>query len=96
VPKDKGERFVLMVTGALAVWNVASLSLSAWRPIGLNKKGLLRVLGQRRSPPYGAVIELRLVSSPSAKKTYAARSDFDNRKERGYPLSANAGKTTEL
>jgi hypothetical protein len=22
IPKDKGERFVLMVTGALAVWNV--------------------------------------------------------------------------
>jgi hypothetical protein len=43
VPKDKGERFVLMVTGALAVWNVGIAFLVGLTAYWLNKKGLLRV-----------------------------------------------------
>lgn len=43
VPKDKGERFVLMVTGALAVWNVGIAFVVGVAAYWLNKKGLLRV-----------------------------------------------------
>lgn len=43
VPKDKGERFVLMVTGALAVWNVGIAFVVGVAAFWLNKKGILRV-----------------------------------------------------
>jgi MFS superfamily sulfate permease-like transporter len=43
VPKDKGERFVLMITGALAVWNVGIAFVVGLGAYWLNKKGLLRV-----------------------------------------------------
>jgi xanthine/uracil permease len=43
VPKDKGERFVLMATGALAVWNVGIAFVVGLSAYWLNKKGLLRV-----------------------------------------------------
>ena len=43
VPKDKGERFVLLVTGALAVWNVGIAFVLGTAAYWLNKKGLLRV-----------------------------------------------------
>jgi MFS superfamily sulfate permease-like transporter len=43
VPKDKGERFVLMVTGALAVWNVGIAFVVGVAAYGLNKKGFLRI-----------------------------------------------------
>ena len=43
VPKDKGERFVLMITGALAVWNVGIAFVVGLSGYWLNKKGLLRV-----------------------------------------------------
>jgi MFS superfamily sulfate permease-like transporter len=43
IPKDKGERFVLMVTGALAVWNVGIAFVVGVGAYWLNKRGLLRV-----------------------------------------------------
>jgi len=43
VPKDKGERFVLIVTAALAVWNVGIAFVVGMAAYWLNKKGLLRV-----------------------------------------------------
>lgn len=43
IPKDKGERFVLMVTGALAVWNVGIAFLVGVAAYWLNKRDLLRV-----------------------------------------------------
>jgi MFS superfamily sulfate permease-like transporter len=43
VPKDRGERFVLMVTGALAVWNVGIAFVVGTAAYWLNKRGLLRV-----------------------------------------------------
>jgi hypothetical protein len=43
VPKDKGERFVLMVTGALAVWNVGIAFVVGVAAYWLNKRGLLRL-----------------------------------------------------
>jgi MFS superfamily sulfate permease-like transporter len=43
VPRDKGERFALMVTGALAVWNVGIAFVVGVAAYWLNKKGLLRV-----------------------------------------------------
>ena len=43
ISKDKGERFVMMVTGALAVWNVGIAFLVGVTAYWLNKKGLLRV-----------------------------------------------------
>jgi len=43
VPKDKGERFVLMVTGALAIWNVGIAFVVGVGAYWLNKQGLLRV-----------------------------------------------------
>ena len=43
VPKDKGERFVLMVTGALAIWNVGIAFVVGEAAYWLNKKGLVRV-----------------------------------------------------
>lgn len=43
VPKDKGERFVLIVTAALAVWNVGIAFVVGLAAYWLNKKGLLRV-----------------------------------------------------
>ena len=43
VPRDKGERFVLMITGALAVWNVGIACVVGVAAYWLNKKGFLRV-----------------------------------------------------
>lgn len=43
VPKDKGERFVLIVAAALAVWNVGIAFVVGMAAYWLNKKGLLRV-----------------------------------------------------
>ena len=43
ISKDKGERFVMMVTGALAVWNVGIAFVVGATAYWLNKKGLLRV-----------------------------------------------------
>ena len=43
ISKDKGERFVMMVTGALAVWNVGIAFVVGVTAYWLNKKGLLRV-----------------------------------------------------
>jgi Molybdate transporter of MFS superfamily len=43
VPKDKGERFVLIVTAALAVWNVGIAFVVGMAAYWLNKKGFLRV-----------------------------------------------------
>jgi MFS superfamily sulfate permease-like transporter len=43
IPKDKGERFVLVVTGALAVWNVGIAFVVGLVAYRLNKRGLLRV-----------------------------------------------------
>jgi hypothetical protein len=43
IPKDKGERFALIVTGALAVWNVGIAFVVGLGAYWLNKKGLLRV-----------------------------------------------------
>jgi len=42
VPKDKGERFVLMVTGALAIWNVGIAFVVGVAAYWLNKQGFLR------------------------------------------------------
>jgi xanthine/uracil permease len=43
IPKDKGERFVLVVTGALAVWNVGIAFVVGIAGYWLNKKGWLRI-----------------------------------------------------
>jgi MFS superfamily sulfate permease-like transporter len=43
MPKDKGERFALMVTGALAVWNVGIAFVVGMAAYWLNKRGHLRV-----------------------------------------------------
>jgi xanthine/uracil permease len=43
MPKDKGERFVLIVTGALAVWNVGIAFVLGLAAYWLNKRDLLRV-----------------------------------------------------
>ena len=43
ISKDKGERFVMMATGALAVWNVGIAFVVGMSAYWLNKKGLLRV-----------------------------------------------------
>jgi MFS superfamily sulfate permease-like transporter len=43
ISKDKGERFVIMVTGALAVWNVGIAFVVGVTAYWLNKKGFLRV-----------------------------------------------------
>jgi hypothetical protein len=43
LPKDKGERFVLLVTAALAVWNVGIAFVVGLAAYWLNRKGLLRV-----------------------------------------------------
>src|SRR6516225_523310 len=43
IPKDKGERFVLVITGALAVWNVGIAFVVGMAGYWLNKKGWLRV-----------------------------------------------------
>ena len=43
IPKDKGERFVLMVTAALAVWNVGIAFIVGVTAYFLNKRGLLRI-----------------------------------------------------
>ena len=41
--KDKGERFVTVITGALAVWNVGIAFVVGMTAYALNKKGWLRV-----------------------------------------------------
>jgi MFS superfamily sulfate permease-like transporter len=43
IPKDKGERFALVLTGALAVWNVGIAFTVGTAAYWLNKKGWLRV-----------------------------------------------------
>jgi hypothetical protein len=43
IPKDKGERFVLMVTGALAVWNVGLAFVVGMAAYWLNMHGRRRV-----------------------------------------------------
>ena len=43
ISKDKGERFVTVVTGALAVWNVGIAFVVGVVAYWLNKRGLLRV-----------------------------------------------------
>ena len=43
ISKDKGERFVMMATAALAVWNVGIAFLVGMTAYWLNKKGLLRL-----------------------------------------------------
>ena len=43
IGKDKGERFVTMVTGALAVWNVGIAFVVGVVAYWLNKRGLLRL-----------------------------------------------------
>jgi xanthine/uracil permease len=43
IPKDKGERFVLMITGALAVWNVGIAFIVGVTAYFLNKRGWLRI-----------------------------------------------------
>ena len=41
--KDKGERFVTVITGALAVWNVGIAFVVGVAAYWLNKRGLLRL-----------------------------------------------------
>ena len=41
--KDKGERFVTVITGALAVWNVGIAFVVGMAAYWLNKRGWLRV-----------------------------------------------------
>jgi xanthine/uracil permease len=43
IPKDKGERFVHVATGALAVWNVGIAFVVGIAAYWLNKKGMLRL-----------------------------------------------------
>jgi MFS superfamily sulfate permease-like transporter len=43
VSNDKGERFVMMITSALAVWNVGIAFLVGVTAYWLNKRGLLRL-----------------------------------------------------
>jgi MFS superfamily sulfate permease-like transporter len=43
ISKDKGERFVLVITAALAVWNVGIAFVVGMVAYALNKRGLLRV-----------------------------------------------------
>ena len=43
IPKDKGERFAFVITGALAVWNVGLAFVFGLAAYWLNKKGLLRL-----------------------------------------------------
>jgi hypothetical protein len=43
ISRDKGERFVTVVTGALAVWNVGLAFVVGMAAYALNKRGLLRV-----------------------------------------------------
>ena len=43
IPNNKGERFVLMITGALAVWNVGIAFVVGMAAYWLNKRGILRV-----------------------------------------------------
>jgi hypothetical protein len=41
--KDKGERFVTLITGALAVWNVGIAFVVGMAAYTLVKRGLLRL-----------------------------------------------------
>lgn len=43
ISKGKGERFVMMVTGGLAVWKVGIAFVVGVAAYRLNKRGLLRV-----------------------------------------------------
>jgi MFS superfamily sulfate permease-like transporter len=43
ISRDKGERFVTVVTGALAVWNVGLAFVVGMAAYALNKRGLLRL-----------------------------------------------------
>ncbi len=43
IPRDKGERFVLLVTGALTIWNVGLALVVGTAAYWLNKRHLLRI-----------------------------------------------------
>ncbi|HEY3916320.1 MAG TPA: putative sulfate/molybdate transporter [Stellaceae bacterium] len=43
IPKDKGERFVVVITGALAMWNVGIAFVVGMTAFWLNKRGWLRL-----------------------------------------------------
>jgi Molybdate transporter of MFS superfamily len=43
VPRDKGERFAMMATGALAVWNVGIAFVVGMMAYALSKRGWLRL-----------------------------------------------------
>lgn len=43
IPKDKGERFVTVITGALAMWNVGIAFVVGMTAYALNKRGWLRL-----------------------------------------------------
>jgi hypothetical protein len=43
IPRDKGERFVLLVTGALTIWNVGLALVVGTAAYWLNKRRLLRI-----------------------------------------------------
>jgi MFS superfamily sulfate permease-like transporter len=43
ISKDKGERFVTVITGALAIWNVGIAFVIGMTAYALNKRGWLRV-----------------------------------------------------
>src|SRR5262249_31919887 len=43
ISKDKGERFVTVITGALAVWNVGLAFVVGIAAYWLNKRGLVRL-----------------------------------------------------
>jgi len=66
IPKDKGERFALMVTGALAVWTSASRSSSAWQPIGLTNAAIF-AYRSRRNQARSARFIFRRIFLPSMR-----------------------------
>ena len=43
ISKDKGERFVTVITAALAVWNVGIAFVVGMTAYALNKRGWLRI-----------------------------------------------------
>jgi hypothetical protein len=46
IPEDKGERFVITVTAALAIWNVGVAFILGMVALFLHKRGLLGRAGQ--------------------------------------------------
>jgi hypothetical protein len=43
IPKDKGERFVIVVTAVLAIWNVGVAFILGMVAHGLSNRGLLGI-----------------------------------------------------